>query len=350
MPTKPHKRLLIIKPKRIGDTLLLTPTIFALQQIRPKIEVHVLAYEQSARILRDFGLKHIWTVSGTYPDQKLTDRDLLRVSFDWAIELSGQPYATKVLLECKCPSSMRFYSRLYEISENKERNQKRLSGGSAKLVEDRSWKNRHAILRDWFVVRKALRIQSRRNMQLSYPLSASSSQKNGKRVAILQPFTSEKSTARRWPTNRWRVLARALLGQGKIEQVVIPYAPSTLEGPYAQEIASGIENCDAQPMLFSELAAAVKRASICVTCNSAPMHIAAAVRSTPIVAIWGDGDSPIDVWYPWCKTFSIVCQNEIFDSDQVRKGRVPYARQEGPIIMNTVERVLDAIKLLGLRS
>src|SRR5258708_5132695 len=91
-------RLLFIKPQRIGDALILTPTLRAVKQTYPQAEIWVLIRRGSEGILAGCPeIDRILTIAGP-DDRKLTlrsvcegVRDLWRlrwVSFDFVIELS----------------------------------------------------------------------------------------------------------------------------------------------------------------------------------------------------------------------------------------------------------------------
>ncbi|ADK85448.1 glycosyl transferase family 9 [Desulfarculus baarsii DSM 2075] len=107
------------------------------------------------------------------------------------------------------------------------------------------------------------------------------------------------SAFRRWPEERYRRLVEILLERP--EGLVITHAPA--DGPWVAQLMGGL--LDRAPVFWSprlkEFAAIIKAASVFVTVEGGPMHIAAAVGA-PQVVIWSKR-TPLDVWFPWNAPF-----------------------------------------------
>lgn len=100
-----------------------------------------------------------------------------------------------------------------------------------------------------------------------------------------------------WPTERMTALIASLQAQG--HRIVITAAPASGELMMAKEILTGLP----QPIVdfsgqlsLKQLAALAARAKLFIGVDSAPMHIAAAMR-TPTVALFGPSGE-IE-WGPW---------------------------------------------------
>ena len=141
------RRILIIKPQRIGDLLLLTPTLSALKNQVPDARIELLVRRSSAKILESFPkiVDRVWTITGEGPDERLTDDALWDRHFDNVIELSGQPFAGKVL--CSCKSHRKHHSLLYDRYGDNLSMVERCS----KLRSLSSWENEHAMDKDRLV-------------------------------------------------------------------------------------------------------------------------------------------------------------------------------------------------------
>jgi heptosyltransferase-3 len=335
------QRILLIKPKRIGDLLLLTPTIAALKSVAPATRVEVLAYDRSSAILSYFPtIDRVWTLTGDGAAQRLADnsRELLETKFDAVIELSGQAKAAEILRDCT--SIQRFRAELYGTYAHNAL----VAQGCSSIASKPEWLNEHAIRRDWLVVGHALDVSNLPAPVLRFPIMAENFPlpvEVGERFAVFQPFSRDLD--RTWSVERWRQLAMEVLNQRVFTGIVIPFG-SDDERQKAQWIAAGIVGCcipDSRIDLAAH-AALVGRAKACISCNTGVMHLAAAVQ-TPIVAVWGA--TPIKVWHPFSDRFAVVCQNEIISASAARAGT---SIQDGAVDANAVQTVFEAVvRLLG---
>ncbi|KIX12922.1 glycosyltransferase family 9 protein [Dethiosulfatarculus sandiegensis] len=106
---------------------------------------------------------------------------------------------------------------------------------------------------------------------------------------------------RLWPSENYRDLVQQLISRG--EKVVVTHAPA--DGEWVRELLAGIEPV---PLVYwsrslKEFTAMIKRASVFITAEGGPMHLAASV-GTPQVILWGR--TKTDVWSPWQAPYSIV--------------------------------------------
>jgi heptosyltransferase I len=109
------------------------------------------------------------------------------------------------------------------------------------------------------------------------------------RYAVIHPGTSAFGKLKRWPPDRFALLARRM-GEELGLKSVIAWGPG--EGPLAQVIA---EESGGQAVLSLEtkslldLVELIRRSALFVGCDSGPMHIAGAVDA-PCVALFGPKD------------------------------------------------------------
>ena len=97
-----------------------------------------------------------------------------------------------------------------------------------------------------------------------------------------------------WPEERWAALGDALAADGR--QIVLMGAAS--EGLALERVAAQMRNAPrllAKSLTFRQAAALIARASLCVSSDSAPMHVAAAV-GTPFVSLFGP--TPVSRYAP----------------------------------------------------
>jgi len=122
---------------------------------------------------------------------------------------------------------------------------------------------------------------------------------DGRPVAVLFPGTQWET--KHWPAARFAEVARHLVASG----LGVALAGSPAEEAVCREVAAG---CPAAVELagkttLTESAALIARAAVCVTNDSGPMHLAAAL-GRPVVAVFGPTDP---VWVgPYGSPESVV--------------------------------------------
>lgn len=107
----------------------------------------------------------------------------------------------------------------------------------------------------------------------------------GKPLAVLAPGTLWET--KHWPPDRFAAVARHLLGEGW----AVVLSGSGKDRTRCRQVADlcpGVLDLSGQTRL-TELAALVSRAGVCVTNDSGPMHMAAALGA-PLVSVFGPTD------------------------------------------------------------
>jgi heptosyltransferase I len=110
---------------------------------------------------------------------------------------------------------------------------------------------------------------------------------DGSRLAVVAPGTI-------WETKHWSVegfgqVARHLMGNKKLTVVLIGSNGERAVCQQVADAAPGAVNLAGLTTL-SELAAIIRRATICITNDSGPMHLAVALNR-PVISIFGPTDS-----------------------------------------------------------
>jgi lipopolysaccharide heptosyltransferase I len=113
-------------------------------------------------------------------------------------------------------------------------------------------------------------------------------------LVVLFPFASARGQAKRWPIARHAELAERLAGRGL--RAMIAWG-SPREGDEARAALAGRSGVELSPRTdLVELTELLRAASVLVTGDTGPMHLAAAV-GTPCVALFGPSDPIVN--RPW---------------------------------------------------
>jgi heptosyltransferase-1 len=146
--------------------------------------------------------------------------------------------------------------------------------------------------------------------------------------------------AKRWPAERYGLVARALAAHGI--RSVVNYGPS--EEDLAREVESASEGA-AMPLksTISELIALTRRAKLFVGGDTGPLHLAAALH-VPVVAIFGPTDPARNGPYA---TRSIILRNPASPTTHARNPRPDEGMLEIRVdsVVDAACRLLDDVSL-----
>lgn len=271
--------ILVVAPNWLGDAVMALPFLRALSRGRPAVAIHVLAGRAPAAVFRADGLAAVLRRRGSLVSDVLSLRPY-RFSEAWLL-----------------PNSFRAALIAF------------LGGARERIGYDTDRRGvllTHALppppptrhqLRDYDALLAARGIEPDfEPPRLRIPAEAAAAAERALLSAGLPPGDAPIllapgaafSWTKRWPPERWGILAALLARSGAKAAFVI--------GPGEQEIAAravghaGIPvpvlGADLDPV---ELAALLARARAVVSNDSGPMHLAAAV-GTPVVAIFGPTD------------------------------------------------------------
>ena len=297
-------RILLVKLKHIGDSLLLTPTIVAIKRAHPDAEIWVVVRRGSEGILA--GCPEIHRVLTAAPafNKARTRADtwreirigflLYNTSFDYVFEL-GDGHRGRLF--AKLARTKKRYS-------TKLTNPLKPGDAAQFTVSAFDWQTCHRIEKDFFSVSEFLPLAqpipplrfARERTEAWAPGDAL------RNFCVVQVGT--RQAFNRWTRASWLELGRALVK--RFENVVISCGPAELELEEAAWLRRrlGSRLMDTQGALtWPQLAGLLYRARLYVGLNTAAMHLAAAC-GCPVVALFGqtwEGH-----WRPWQSPYRIV--------------------------------------------
>lgn len=299
-PTTPTpKKILFIQLSALGDTILAMPAIRAIRHTFPNAEVTMLASPTNLNYLAECPY-----IDRRIPFHKPGGRLislLRRERFDWAIDLEHWPrlsallaYATGAPMRLGFSTKEQYRHFLFTETvphiqgRHEVRNflslAARLNCSVQELGLEVWWREKE---RAW--VREVLAAEG---ISLE------------KSLIVLHPEAGRRGEPRRrWPQVRYVALANALVAKYGA-QIVLTGAPD--EVAVSEEIAERMTHRAiilAGRTDVNQLAALFADATLVVSGNCGPMHLAAAV-GTPVIGV--HGPTSFAQWGPWSRDASIV--------------------------------------------
>lgn len=286
------QRILVVRLRSIGDTVLATPSLIALRRHFRQAEIDILLEDRVAPLLDGFEGVNVIAVGRSGSERLRTALKLRRRGYDLAFNLHGGTTATMFVRASGARHRVGYanyqYSFLYnhllsssadlwgrEITHSAEQ-QLALIGSIGVPVHDRP-KSRLT------VTDTAREHVDQRLSQLSTLNSP---------LALLHPAAA--FATKQWPVENFACLAEHLAEKG-ITSVAIA---STNENAVLDALRSSSKTpvTTFDDLTLPEVIAIAERARIFVGNDSGIAHIAAAVQ-TPSVVIFGSSNR--DHWRPW---------------------------------------------------
>jgi heptosyltransferase-3 len=298
-------RILFVKPKHIGDSLILTPTIAATKQMYPEAEIWVVVRRGCEGILRGCPQidqlltmaevdRHERTPVSVWEELK-TRSFLLERHADYLFELGDGHRARGLTLFTR---AARKYS-VKPATPFSEFWQAQFDG-----VSSFDWEARHRVEKDFYSVQQFLPIKEPippmvfdRSRVQTWPKAA-----NLERFIVMHVGTRQR--IKRWRLKGWIEVGRHLLDV--TDHLILCTGPDPEELEIAQELRLELGervSCTLGRTTWPQMADLLYRAELLVTLDTATMHLAAACQC-PTVAIWGP--SVEDHWRPWQGPCEIV--------------------------------------------
>jgi heptosyltransferase III len=291
-------RILIVKLKHIGDTLLLTPTLAGITKAYPDAEVSVLLRRGTEQILS--GCPYVQKIitcaepeiyrrrNNWFSDWNLISK-LRQSHFDYVFELGDGDRGRWLSLlsgaKIRCCNGWTFKSRpsLFWKSIFHEKAAFR-------------WDYMHRVEKDYHTISSVLPLNMEiPNLSFSGDTEPSQVQLLGAYDVILH--ASSRWTKKLWPVSRWIEVGKALAGKG--HRILVSCGPDLDECNLANEIMLGIGD-QAQStcgkLSWNELAYFMRRAKIFLGVDTAAMHLSAACGLKSVVLF---GPSQVEAWHPW---------------------------------------------------
>lgn len=352
------KRVLVVRLRSIGDTVLSTPSLIALRRFLPAAQIDILLEDWVSPVLEGFdAVDNVISIEGKDLQSRLKIvRQLRRKRYDVAFNLHGGTTATffarasgaKHRVGCKEYRYNSLYNHLLSSSADfwqKEHThsaeqQLALLGFVGVPVADKPESRLVVTENALHSLEKKITAGTRRNADFSQSFlqidTANSPRLDGENFALIHPTAA--FDAKQWATENFACVAEFLKEKGlRAIAVATPKERGVLE-KLKQYSRAPIVTFD--DLSLPEITALASRAKIFVGNDSGIAHIAAAVE-TPSVVIFGA--SNINHWRPWTDA-----PNEIVYSDnscnhqsvEIRKG------SENPkcILCVEVEMVCEAIE------
>ena len=332
-------RILFIKLRHIGDSLLLTPTIVATKAKFPDAEIWVLVRNSCDAILA--GCPEIDRILTTAnPDAAKRNHSdwiadiklaaLLRsTDFDFVFELTDNDrarfFAIAARTKTRCTNKHRslrwfwrpFFHRVCHVNRRRE----------------------HQVVRDYVSPREVLDLPAApppmRFAGTSMTPWQDSSEWLETRFCIIHIHT--RWPRKSWPIDRWEMLIASLLEF--VPRIVLSCGPTNEEIEENKRLCAKFGNrivSTGGRASWSQLAWLLKRAAFFVGVDTAAMHLAAACEC-PSVALFGP--SPIHEYCPWKTKSWVIRPQDWLNENEVQA--IPRDELMGEIPVN---RVLTACR------
>jgi len=290
------QKVLIVKLRSIGDTVLATPSLVALRRFLPSAKIDILLERQVAPVLEGFEfVDEIITVDGNSLYSKLrTARKIRKTGYDIAFNFHGGTTATffvavsgaKHRVGCSEVQYSFVYNHLLSSASNfwkkahthSAEQQLALLGFLGVPVDDRP--------------QSYLAVQERARILLFEKLSKIGNFDSNKRIALIHPSATLET--KKWPVENFGHLAEFFYEIG-LQTVAVGSRSEEKLLKRLKEI-SRVSLIATADLTLPEVVALAKEATIFVGNDSGIAHIAAAVQ-TPLVVIFGS--SNVNHWKPW---------------------------------------------------
>ena len=296
-------KVLLIRLRSIGDTVLMTPCLGALNDWRPDIRVSVVIEPLAAPILEGHSLvDQLFLIDKTIASKRVALSALRRERFDLAFNLHGG--TTGMLLAAMCGARRSF---AYQQQRGSWMLTDCAPGPDVILKRDQihSVEQQLALL-NW----AGVPMPARPTLHLNRSADAEATVKQKlvsagvtnaelmtSRFAIVAPGAAFES--KRWRIKKFSSVIEHIANKWQLESIVIA-------GPGQDNLARAVADSSAtRSYLLSEISLAELKAligsfgRIFIGNDSGPMHIAAAF-GCPIVAVFGSSNP--GVWHPWTST------------------------------------------------
>ena len=296
-------RILIIKLKHIGDTLLMTPTIRWLREEYPDAVIDVVIRSGCESVLANNpDISNIFLVARPETDKRSWSdtagslqtalRILTGPRYDYAFDLSNSDRAKQLVLLSR--------ARIRGINDRDT-----LLGVKRKLFNAFSsfpWRESHQVEKDFRTVVDIFGSQAEPGPLVMLPPADSSAMEAAlPDIELDKPYAVFHPTSRwaykQWDQLRWAELAAWLQKERRL-QIILSVGPDAKEIEYADRIrqaCNGVISTQGR-LTLPQIAALLQEANLFVGIDTAVMHISAAMQ-TPTVALFGANNERN--WRPW---------------------------------------------------
>jgi ADP-heptose:LPS heptosyltransferase len=334
------QKVLLVRLRSIGDTVLMTPCLQALKALANHIDITVISEPLSAPILEDHPLvNQLLVVPSGFRSRARLIQNLRRRGFDVAFNLHGGTTASLIagLSGAKYTVGYAGYRHSWLLNHRAPAPDILLGRTTIHSVEQQlallNWAGVElAVARPGLSLRvaaSARQLICERLRAAGLPAAEGEEPQAANRFAVIAPAAAFES--KRWSANRFAQVINHLSHKWQLPSIVI--AGREQEG-IAHKVAS---LATAKPRVITglslkELLALISLSSLFVGNDSGPMHIAAAFNR-PVVGIFGSSNPR--VWHPWTEAPHRVVEAAV--------SRQPGAEAESRIRQIAVEAVNAAV-------
>ncbi len=299
------RKVLIIRLRSIGDTVLTTPSLFALRRFLPDTEIHILLEDWVAPVLDGSRLvdRVISIPRQSSSARARIARQLRRAGYDVVYNLHGGTTATFLTRASGATHRVGFnhyqYARLHNHLAPAP--QEIWSRSTLHSVEQQ------LALIGWTGVpvsdRPTTQLAVTENAQQEISRRLSAEHVDGP-LALIHPAAALET--KRWPIENFARIVEAVAERGLTPAVIVsPMEKGVLDSLVSQTSARLIKFDN---LALPEVTALAARARLFIGNDSGIAHIAAAVN-TPCVVVFGS--SNVAHWRPWTTNKSEVVREEL---------------------------------------
>lgn len=322
MPAPTPLRCLFIKPKLIGDTLLLTPTLEAVRRRHPDATIDILIRCGSESILAG-STAHNRVFMTEAPDSDRAKRgvrsqwqlvkELRATRYDWIFECSDTARGRYLAWAAR---GWRKVCNRHDIDVYGRAFDRAVWPAVFTDTLNFDWRETHAIDGSYRLAAPFLDLPAQ-PPPLDFQTIAFDP--GAAQIAVPPGFRLSPSrlvihcgtrlASKAWPDDRWIELVRSLAP--RFEQIFLSLGPSEAEAKLAAQLtalAPGRVFAPSGFLPWSQLAALLQGARLFLGVDTAAMHVAAACRC-PSVVVWGPASAV--VFGPQSPHAVIVSGNQI---------------------------------------
>ena len=300
------RRVLLVRLRSIGDTVLMTPCLAALKSWRPDIEITVLSEPLAAPLLEDHPhVDHLIVARPGIAARARAVRRLRRERFDFAFNMHGGTTATFLARLSGARFTVGYKGYRYSRLLSARAPAPDLLLGRARV---HSVEQQLALLNwagvPWPASGPQLSLKVTDQALASCRARLADLGLAERRFACIAPSAALES--KRWPPAGFAAVIDHLSRRYNMPSVVIA-------APGQEHIAREVnERTQSKPhtiaaLSLKELTAIIGMSSIFAGNDSGPAHIAAAL-ARPLAVIFGSSDS--SVWRPWTQAFYRVIESD----------------------------------------
>ena len=299
------RKILIIRPRFLGDLILATGLTRVIKENWPDSEISILAESPFAEALEHHpDLKEVLVFNAGRKNNPLYlwkfYEELRRRGFDITLDLFGNPRTAQMSFFSGAPARIGFdlRGRTWAYTQLAPPSSAPLPSGRRPVVEAYLDQVRVLGMKAGGPYRSYLKVGDEEKGHVR-KLLGRAQLKPGEKIAVLAPGASWP--AKHWPIEKFSELGARLKAQG--------FRVLAIFGPKEKKLVEDFKDrMDKDWILIQQpslrgLMAFVEAADVLVSNDAGPMHVGPAV-GTPTLGIFGPGEP--EVWFPYGKPHRVL--------------------------------------------